>query len=267
MIRKARKRLWIVYPRWQAALSFRPSGEQKAQTCAKACLRQLTRRRHISNKRCDTEPPKILVMRKMPAGLFLIALLSTLVIDGCDHWPVPPSSIGVENGPAFLLRGKGKLATFTILGPTGQSKVSSPADFERSGVIWEIECTHGLFTGANLEGLRLTYGNVPDACHQTVPTPPQRAPTLASERIYVFHAWSSLAGVLGGDFYVQKNGAILPVDVDNCSMRNNGQWVRVNCQTQERFKEPSDIEAFALAHQRKCAFTPTEPGHSSLCDK
>ena len=206
-------------------------------------------------------------MRQASATLFLIALLSMLVVEGCDHWPVPPSSIDVENGPAFLLRGKGKLATFTILAPTGQSRVASPADFERSGVIWEIECAHGLFTGADLGGLLLAYGNVPNACHQTVPTPPQRAPTLASERIYVFHAWSSLAGVLGGDFYVQKNGATLPVDVDNCSIKDNGQWVRVNCQTRERFEKPSDIEAFAHAHERKCAFTPTEPGHSGLCNK
>lgn len=205
-------------------------------------------------------------MRQASVTLLLIVLISIFVTDGCDHWPVPPSSIDVENGPAFLLRGKGKLATFTIVAPTGQSRVAGPGDFERSGVIWEIECAHGLFTGVDLEGLRLAYGNIPDACHQTVPISPQRAPTLASERIYFFHAWSSLAGVLGGDFYVQKNGGALPVDVDNCAMRNNGQWVRVNCRTQERFKEPTDIEAFAQAHQRKCAFRPTEPGHPSLCE-
>lgn len=206
-------------------------------------------------------------MQQAPATLLLIALLSMLVIDGCDHWPVPPSSIDLQNGPAFLLRGKGKLARFTVWGPTGQSRVAAPADFERSGVIWEIECEHGLFTGVDLKDLRLAYGRVPDACHQIVPLPPQRASTLTSERIYVFQAWSSLAGVLGGSFYVQQSGAILPVDVDSCSMWDDGQWVRVNCQTRERFKEPSDIEAFAQAHRRKCAFTPTEPGHSSSCDK
>jgi hypothetical protein len=206
-------------------------------------------------------------MRQAQTCLVLFAVFSLLVTAGCDEWPVPPSSINVENGPAFLLRGKGKLATFAIVAPTGQNRVASPADFERSGVIWEIECAHGLFTGTDLDGLQLAYGNVPDACHQTVPTAPQHASTLAPGRIYVFHAWSSLAGVLGGAFYVQKNGAVLAVDVDNCSMRDNGQWVRVNCQTLERFKEPNDIEAFAQVHQRKCAFTPAEPGHSSLCDK
>lgn len=209
----------------------------------------------------------MLVMRQASPTVFFIALLSMLMMQGCDEWPVPPSSIDVENGPTFSFRGKGKLATFTVSGPTGHSRIASAGDFDRSGVIWEIECVHGLFTGADLENLQMAYGNVPDACHQTVPNPSKRAPTLASERIYFFHAWSSLAGVLGGDFYVQKNGAILPVDVANCAMRDDGQWVRVNCQTRERFEEPSNIEAFAQAHQRKCAFTPTEPGHSSLCNK
>jgi hypothetical protein len=228
-----------------------------------AWFQQLTGRQHISNERCEPEPPTMSVMRQAPVTLLSIALLSMLLIGGCDHWPVPPSSINVENGPAFLLRGKGKLARFAVSGPSGQSRVA--ADWTESGVIWEIECPHGIFTGADIEGLRLAYGNIPNGCHQTVPSPPQPAPTLASERIYFFIAWSSLAGGLGGDFYVQRNGLVLPVDVDNCSMKKNGQWVRVNCQTEEQFKEPTDIEAFAQAHQRKCAFTPAEPGHSRLC--
>lgn len=196
---------------------------------------------------------------------FLFALAAMLVTNGCEPVPIPLDSINVENGPAFLMRGKGKLATFQVSAPLNGSRVASPVWFDTSGIAWQIECTHGIFTGADIEGLRLLYGNIPRECHQTVPLPPQRAPLLSSGKIYSFWVWSDLVGGLGGDFYVRKNGAVLPVDIDNCATKDRGKWVRLNCKTQVRFTEPKDTEAFADTHQRKCAFAPSEPGTSDLC--
>lgn len=197
--------------------------------------------------------------------MLFVAVLTLLVAAGCDHWPVPPSSISVESGPTFLLRGKGKLAAFTISGPSGHSRIAN-ADFDRSDIIWEIQCPGSIFSGAAIEGLRLQYGAVPRGCHQIVPTPPEIAASLVAQRIYFFRATSNLAGSLGGNFYMRSDGASVPIDIDNCFMIIDGQWARVNCQSRDRFKEPTDIEAFARAHQRKCAFRSSEVGPSDLCE-
>ena len=206
-------------------------------------------------------------MNRVARSVVIVLFSPLFILDGCDHWPVPPSSIRVEKGPAFLLSGRGKLATLTIHAPPKGSRIADPNPFDQSSVIWELECEHGLLMGADLEGLRVVYGSVPDRCQQTVPRAPQSPPLLASGQVYYFHVWSSLAGGLGGDFYVDKSGAIVPVDVDNCSTKDSGRWVRVNCKTGERFVEPIDIDAFARAHTRKCAFKPVEPTGSSFCDQ
>ena len=202
-------------------------------------------------------------MNRSPKTAIAIAV-SLLMLFACEHWPVPPASIRVENGPAFIMSGKGKLATFTVYGPSNASRIANP--FYRSAIIWELECRHGILTGAGIEGLRLVYGKMPDACHQTVPVPSQSAPHLASGEIYYFDVWSSLAGGLGGNFYVEKSGAVLPVDVDNCFTMDSGRWIRVNCKTQERFVEPTEIETFVQGHQRKCAFRPSATSGPSLCE-
>lgn len=187
-----------------------------------------------------------------------------MLSDG-EEWPVPPASIRVEDGPVFILSGKGKLATLTVYGPSSGTRIARPDPFNKCAAVWEIECEHGLLMGARMEDLRMPCGTIPSDCHQTVPTPVQSPPHLASGSIYHFNVWSNLAGGLGGDFYLDRLGAVLPVDVDGCAMMNAGGWVRVNCKTGAPFVEPTDIEALVREHRRKGPFTPPpDPAHHGL---
>jgi hypothetical protein len=90
----------------------------------------------------------------------LIALFSFVMLSGCEEWPVPPASIRVENGPVFILSGKGKMATLTVYGPSSGTGIARPDPFNQCAAVWEIEGEHGLLTGARMEDLRVPYGAI-----------------------------------------------------------------------------------------------------------
>ncbi len=186
---------------------------------------------------------------------FAFGVLSLLAITGCEPPIEGPAAITVENGPAFSLRGHGNLARFTIYAPAKGTKIANP--FDPASALWEIEARRqDLLGGIRLEGLRVVYGKILEGYNQTVPQDPQTAPHLASGKIYAFEAWSNLAGELGGDFYVDKTGAIQAVGLGECGLSTGHGVVRTDCATHKPLPDPADIDKYAREHLRASAFTP-----------
>jgi hypothetical protein len=186
---------------------------------------------------------------------FVVTVFSLLALGGCEPPIEGPTAIVVENGPTFSLRGQGNLARFTVYAPVRGTKIANP--FDPSSAVWEIEGRpKGLLEGVSIEGLRLVYAKAPRGYTQTVPENSQAVPHLAPERIYSFEAWSTLAGELGGDFYVDKTGAAQAVELGTCGVSTGHGVVTTNCETHEPLRESADIDKYAREHLRASAFTP-----------
>ncbi len=183
-----------------------------------------------------------------------VAAFSLLALGGCEPPVEGPTAILVESGPTFSLRGRGQLARFTVYGPTAGAKIGNP--FDPSAAVWEIEGPKGFFRGVSIEGLRLVYAKAPEGYTQTEPRDLQPVPHLETGRIYSFEAWSSLSGGLGGDFYVDKTGAVQAIDLGTCGTSTGHGMVRTDCRTHEPLRDPSDIDRYAREHLRTSAFTP-----------
>src|SRR5579862_3230440 len=100
-----------------------------------------------------------------------IPILTTaffLLIQGGCEAPEIPTSVKVGPGPSFLLRGSGRLASFTIYAPMSGQKVAFPHT-EVSSVVWQLSSSRGYFKGASVNGLDLIYGRNPEGYKQTVP--------------------------------------------------------------------------------------------------
>jgi hypothetical protein len=191
---------------------------------------------------------------------FAVTVLSFLGMVGCEPPIEGPTAITVESGPAFSLRGHGSLARFTVYAPAMGTKIANP--FDPPSALWEIEARHdGLLGGVRIDGLRLVYGKIPEGYTQTVPRNSQLVPHLEFGKIYAFEAWSNLAGELGGDFYVDKTGAIQAIDLGECGLSTGHGVVRTNCETREPLRDPADIDKYARGHLRASAFTPMPNGH------
>ena len=187
---------------------------------------------------------------------FALVALSLLGIAGCEPPIEGPTAITVENGPAFSLRGHGNLARFTVYAPLNGTKIANP--FDPASACWEIEPQRqGLFGGTRMDDMRLIYGQIPKGYNQTVPRNSQSATHLEPGRIYAFEAWSNLAGELGGDFYVDKTGAIQAIDLGECGVSTGHGVVRTNCETQELLRDPADMDKYAREHSRSSPFTPS----------
>lgn len=186
-----------------------------------------------------------MILRKIIIRLAVGAFLVLLV--GCEA-PEIPTAVKVGPGPSFALTGSGRLASFTIYAPMVGQKVAFPHG-EVSSVVWQISSSTGYFKGTRVNGFDLIYGKVPEGYKQIVPDHPQVPPSLQSGLIYSFFAESTGAGVASGSFYVGKSGTALSVATDLCLTLENGHNVRVSCKTRQPYREPADIEKFALDHQ------------------
>ncbi len=192
-------------------------------------------------------------------AISFIAAIILLQVLGCHRTEVPTSVI-VGNGPSFSFRGSGRLDSFTVSAPLNGQKIAEGCTARlfpcagRATSVWQIQAASEYLKGSNVNGLHLQYGKVPEGYAQLVPPNSQPAPTLGSGVIYAFFAETTGAPGIAEDFYVQPSGAIDTVDVsDLCKRMKNGQWVRVNCKTDQPYEEPADMEKFVREHAKSQA--------------
>src|SRR5690348_5360017 len=101
----------------------------------------------------------------MKTVLTCSVLILTMFLQSCTRERA--TSVAVRNGPSFNMRGSGRLASFTVYGPqNGQSVAFPHADV--SVTVWRIEASRGFFEGAQVRGLHIVYGKVPDGYRQVV---------------------------------------------------------------------------------------------------
>ncbi len=187
----------------------------------------------------------------------LMLLMSCLIcLCGCN-WE-RPTAVAVGPGPSFVLRGSGRLASFTISAPLSGQKVAFPCNkvlFPCSGVatvMWQIESSKGYVEGAHVEGFQVKYGKVPNGYTQVVPSQSQSVSPLPPGFIYSFSAETTDAAGQSGYFYVDGAGTVQVLEVtDLCLTSQAGRQVRVNCRTKDPYKEPTDVEMFAREHQKR----------------
>ena len=198
------------------------------------------------------------------AAAFLINC-SLLILCGCEPPPLGPEfppSIKVGPTTSFAVHGSGFVVKFAVYSPPHGLKVASPfnimwmlPDPDIAPIAWQIDCPTGSYSGvAAAEGLVLHYGRVPSGCLQTVPGQSQPTPSLLPETIYSFSIetfYRVSTAFASGYFYVDKSGTVEPVEVpDFCLQRKNDHQARVDCKTNEPYKEPSDIAKFAQDHRK-----------------
>ncbi len=189
---------------------------------------------------------------------------SLLILCACEPPPLGPEfppSIKVSPGKSFSVHGSGIVVKFGVYSPPHGLKVASPfnimwmlPDPAIAPIAWQIDCPAGIYSGVAAEGLVLDYGKVPSGCLETVPGQSQPVPSLSPETIYSFSIetfYRVTTAFASGYFYVDKSGTIQPVDVpDLCLQRKNDRQARVNCKTNEPYKEPTDVPKFAQDHRK-----------------
>ena len=95
----------------------------------------------------------------------------------------------------------------------------------------------------------MTYGKVPKGYVQTVPNQPQDVPQLSRGLVYSFFAETTDAPVADGFFYMSGKGPIHTAIPDLCLMLVNGHETRVDCNSKQPYKEPSDLEKVVLENR------------------
>jgi len=171
--------------------------------------------------------------------LTLLFSLWLITLSSCKE--ERPTAVQVLAGPSFRLVGSGRLASFTVYAPQTGQRIAFPQP-DVSIPIWRIEASSGFFRGNRVQGLQVSYGEVPREYRQVVPGQTQPAPALASGNVYSFFAESTDAPVEDGYFYMDGNEPIQVTIPDLCLMLVDGRQVRVNCSTKKPYKEPLNIE-------------------------
>lgn len=194
------------------------------------------------------------IIRQM--AISLIPAVMLVYVFGCHRSEIPTSVI-VGNGLSFSFQGNGRLASFTVSAPLNGQKIAEGCTAQlfpcagRATPVWQIQASSGYMNGSNVNNLRLQYGKIPEGYTQLVPPNSQATPTLGSGVVYAFFAETTGAPGVAGDFYVQPSGAIDVVDIsDLCKRMKNGQWVRVNCETDQPYEEAADITKFVREHRK-----------------
>jgi hypothetical protein len=192
-------------------------------------------------------------MTRHCAAMLLILVSLLLLLGGCRE---VPTSVKVENGPSFSLRGSGRLAIFTVYAPLSGQRIAFP-DGDVASVVWKIRASEEYFKGARVQDLKLTYGKVPNGYEQLVPEQSQVAPPLPPGAVYSFFAETTDAPISSGYFYMDKSGPIQTKVPDLCVMLSQGRKVRVNCKPNSTapYQEPTNLEEMVQKNRTDRAFT------------
>jgi hypothetical protein len=179
--------------------------------------------------------------------VFLAGMSLLLALSGCRE---TPTSVKVGDGPSFALKGSGRLAIFTIYAPQSGQRIAFPHPALASAV-WQIRASEGYFKGTRVDGLQLTYGNVPSGYQQLVPGQSQVAPSLSPGAVYSFFAETTDAPIASGYFYIDKSGPVQTEIPDLCAILVEGRKVRANCKlgSTEPYQEPADLEKYVREHR------------------
>jgi hypothetical protein len=186
-------------------------------------------------------------MTQCKATVLLAVVPLLLLLSGCREIP---TSVKIENGPAFVLAGSGRMGIFTIYGPQNGQRVAFP-DPAVASVVWQIRASEGYFKGKHVEGLKVTYGKVPDGYQQLVPGQRDVLPPLSPGVVYSFFAETTDAPIASGYFYMDQSGPVQTRVPDLCVTLVQGHKVRVNCRLDktEPYQEPANLEKYVREHQ------------------
>ena len=197
-------------------------------------------------------------MIQYKAKTFLAVMPLLLLLIGCRE---VPTSVKVESAPSFTLRGRGRLGIFTIYAPQSGQRVAFP-DPAVASAVWQIRASEGYFKGKHVNGLKVTYGKVPDGYQQLVPGQSEVPPPLSPGAVYAFFAETTDAPIASGYFYMGKSGPVQTKVPDLCVTLVQGRKVRVNCRLDktEPYQEPADLEKYAREHQVTQGGWPTLRG-------
>lgn len=186
------------------------------------------------------------VTRKRRSRLLPALLLQAICFMSCE-WEVP-TAVVVRDGPTFEFTGSGRLARLTVYAPKKGRRIAA-ASAEIDTVIWQIVTSKGYFKGAGVEGLRVTYGQIPDGYEQTVPKPSETAEPPPVGVVCSFFAETTNAPGIGGAIFMSPTGPV-EIDVpDQCLRRIDGRDVEMNCRTNEPYQDPADLEKFVQEHR------------------
>jgi hypothetical protein len=115
-------------------------------------------------------------MRSKGFLLAVVTVISVLISSSCER-PEIPTTVKVEAGPSFLIRGSGRLASFTVYAPENGRKIAFPYK-DVASVVWQVQSSKGYFGGTYVDGLDLQYGRIPKGYKQTVPSDAQTPSVL-----------------------------------------------------------------------------------------
>jgi hypothetical protein len=170
-----------------------------------------------------------------------VALAVAILLTGVFGCRETKTSARLQNGPAFLLRGSGRLAFFRVYAPQHGRKIATP--FDAKSLAWSVQPSDGYFKGANVEPLVVDYGRVPSGYTQTVPNSGTPA-KLASHLVYYFFAETTNAPPAEGYFYLEGD---VPTEIavpGLCQSGLTGDVTPLKCGTADLYTEPTDLEQF-----------------------
>lgn len=170
------------------------------------------------------------------AASLWILMLGCIGAIGCGEIP---TSAQLGRGPAFLLDGNGKLASFRVYGPQAGHKIATP--FNANELVWEIHASAGYFQGASVRHLLIEFGGIPSGYTQSVPV---GAAKIAPHLVYYFLAETANAPPAAGFFYLDGD---VPIEIDVpdlCETGVTGDVKPIKCSTKVPYEEPPDLEEF-----------------------
>ena len=158
-----------------------------------------------------------------------IILASLLPFAGCHR--ERPTEVRVQGAatPAFVFRGSGELASFSVyLVPPSPEEMSKP--FSEQLPVWRISALPDYLHGVPIEGIgTLTYGMIPRGYKQEVPSNGDPAQSLIPGREYFFDARTTNAPPTAG-FLRIENGKVISTKVKTpCWQTKDGEWVKTPC--------------------------------------
>jgi len=173
----------------------------------------------------------------------LITIATLLPLVGCVEWP---TTAEIGQGPSFLLRGSGRLASFRIYGPQPDRKIATP--FDEKSLVWRVQPSEGYFKGTPVARLALEYAIVPKGYVQSVPLS-GTATALPTGRVYYFEAETTNAPPAGGFFYLDGNTPVQISVPGLCESGFVGEVKPLKCGTNEPYTEPADLKQFVREHR------------------
>jgi hypothetical protein len=169
----------------------------------------------------------VTVKPKYPKTRILLAFLILTV--GCHRERSTEVRVQGAASPAFVFRGSGELASFSVyLVPTSPKDMTKP--FSEHIPVWRISALPDYLHGVPVEGIgTVTYGTVPRGYKQEVPSNGASAQSLIPDRDYFFDARTTNAPPTAGFFRIE-NGKAVPTKVKTpCWQTKDGEWVKSPC--------------------------------------